>query len=387
MNARTRTGLIAGTCLLLGAAGGVGGARWWEGHSMPEVDGAKPGAEHGEGNVEKAPEPGALVRTVEVVEGDVHRTIEAMGVAAIPAGAASVVAWPADAVLVRLLVQPGQAIEKDAPLAQIAMTRDAESQIALAQQAVGATARTLQAAQDRLDRGLTTRPEVLAAQTASDESRVRAERLRLGMPPIDGILRAPVAGMIGAMRAPVGATVGAGTPIVEIIAMGAVVAQLGVEPADAREVAVGQAFEVRPLDERDTARYHGSITLVGAAVNAASRMPEITVALSGPELPRAGTALRASCALPDVHAMLVPRGALVPDGDGMIVFVVRDGKAMRTPVVVSRRAGDRVAIGSGCVIGDRVVVVGQGQLSDGAAVREERGHDAGAPKGAAGADR
>ena len=84
-----------------------------------------------------------------------------------------------------------------------------------------------------------------------------------------------------------------------------------------------------------------------------------------------GVMLRARVSLPEAAAVTVPRAAVIPDGDDEIAYVIRDGKAVRTPVRVGRRLRDRVQIEEGCAPGDRVVVMGQWQLTDGARVREE----------------
>jgi len=290
-------------------------------------------------------------------------------------------------VVARITVQPGQTVEKNAPLAQITLTRDAETQIVLAEQAVVATTRTLDIAKQRLDRGLATRPEMVTAQSANDEARQRFERLQKGLPPADGILHAPVAGVIGAIRAQVGATVTAGAAIVEITTPGTIVAQLAVELPDAHNLAIGQHFELRPLDERDTIKYQGELAIIGPAVNPVSKTLDVTIALSGPELPRPGAPLRGSAALSEQQAILIPRTALIPDGDEMVVFIVHDGKVKRTPVTVVFSFKDRVALSTGCSVGDQVVVMGQGQLTDGASVREEHESKSDQQKDASGANR
>lgn len=71
------------------------------------------------------------------------------------------------------------------------------------------------------------------------------------------------------------------------------------------------------------------------------------------------------------HAMVIPEGAVVPEGDKTFAFVVRgDDTVTRVPITLGERAGDgRVEVLSGLAEGVRVVASGQMKLREGAAVK------------------
>jgi RND family efflux transporter MFP subunit len=354
--------------LLVGIAGGIGADRLWRAHGSPELSPSQP-AKPAHADEDEEPEAAAVVRTAIAVEGTLERTVEAIGVAAVPATASFVESWPLDLIVMRVFVQPGERVSKDAPLAQVSVTREAETQAGAARLAAENAAKSLDLARERLERGLATRTDVLAAQSALDEARQRLDRLGALAPPKDGILRAREAGIVGTVRVQAGATVPAGTPILDI-GSDAVAAQVGIDPADAAGLAVGQTFEVRPIDERAGGRWTGSISLLGQVVNPTTRLVDATLALRGDPPPRSGTPLRARQSLPGASGVVIPRAALMPDGEGMIVFLVRDGTAVRTAVTVAQRGSDMVVLASGCAPGDHVIVSGQSQLTQGATVRE-----------------
>src|SRR5262249_51197355 len=103
---------------------------------------------------------------------------------------------------------------------------------------------------------------------------------------------------------------------------------------------------------------------------------------------RVGTPLRARASLSGASGVLIPRAALVPDGDEMIVFLVRDGTAVRAPVTIALSGRDQVAIAGGCAPRDHIVGSGQSQLTPGAPVREVTASPKPAqPSGGDGADR
>jgi membrane fusion protein (multidrug efflux system) len=364
--------VVVGVVLfVLGATGGALGWRWY---SDAADAGHDAGWNQGEAE-EKKSDAGALVITAPAILETLHPTIEAFGSAVLPPGATTAVEWPSELSVVRVLVVPGQAVTKDAQLVQVSASGDAETQLLAAGQAAESAGRALEAAKQRAERGLAARPELIAAEAAANEARQKLERLKVGVPPADGMIRAPRAGVVQAVRAQPGGVAGANTSLVDISVGESVVVQLGVEPGQAGDVAVGQKVTLSALDERDAARFEGTVSLIAPSINPAARLLEVTVTLGPGARPRAGTMLRGELALPEAKAVTIPRAAVVPDGDEEIVFVVRDGKAVRVPAVVGRRSGQRVEVVKGCAPGDQVVVVGQSQLTDGAPVRQEAAID------------
>jgi membrane fusion protein (multidrug efflux system) len=67
------------------------------------------------------------------------------------------------------------------------------------------------------------------------------------------------------------------------------------------------------------------------------------------------------------EALLVPNGAIVTQGQGPVVFTVRDGHVTLRRVRTGATDGVVTAILDGVSVGDQVVV-GQGSLRDGQAV-------------------
>jgi hypothetical protein len=68
-------------------------------------------------------------------------------------------------------------------------------------------------------------------------------------------------------------------------------------------------------------------------------------------------------------ALVIPRGALMRDGNTRFVYVYAEGKARRTPIEVGLIGPNEVEVISGLRDGDRVILPGATPLSDGAAVR------------------
>lgn len=96
----------------------------------------------------------------------------------------------------------------------------------------------------------------------------------------------------------------------------------------------------------------------------------VEIEVDNPDLRlRAGVVARARV-LKQVHreTLTVPRDAVVRTVDGESVFVVRDDRAVATPVRLGARQGMMVVVESGVQAGDRLVVRGQRQIQDGTRV-------------------
>ena len=117
--------------------------------------------------------------------------------------------------------------------------------------------------------------------------------------------------------------------------------------------------------------FSGRVKRISPVVDAASGTIRITV-----ELDQSDYALKpgmfATLSLPirtKESALAVPKKAVILESERELVFVFKEGRAIRTPVTLGLSEGDWVEITSGLSPGDLVITVGQESLRDGAAVR------------------
>jgi RND family efflux transporter MFP subunit len=361
---------VIGLVLLgVGVAVGALGARWFSDHARePAHAEAAPKADE---SADVEPEGAALVLTEAVIEETLSPVVEAIGSTVIPPSGVTVVSLPSEVTVLALKVVPGQAVDKDAVLLQFAPSPDAALQLALAEKTAESTAQALETAKARVERGLATKPEQIAAQAAADEARQRLERLRASRPPTNGLLRAPLAGVVQAVHAQAGGVTAANTPLVDVAPPAASIAQVGVEPGQAEMVAVGQHASVTPLSGGDGS-WPGLVRLIAPSVDGATRLVNVNIDFEGEARPKVGTMLRARFAVPGRHVLTISRAALLAD-DPEAVLVVRDEKAVRVPVKFGLRTGERVEVKEGLSAGDQVIVLGQWQVKDGAHVRLKSG--------------
>jgi multidrug efflux system membrane fusion protein len=86
----------------------------------------------------------------------------------------------------------------------------------------------------------------------------------------------------------------------------------------------------------------------------------------------------------DQDAVTIPSEAVITSGTNTFVYLMQDGKAVRTPIKVGRQAGDLVKIDSGLVGGESVIVEGQTRLRDGVTVQLRKAAAAGGGSGGRG---
>jgi RND family efflux transporter MFP subunit len=314
------------------------------------------------------PAPTALVTVAAARAGPVSRTIEAYGVIAGSAAASRTVSAARDVIVQDVLVTPGQPVAAGAPLAEVGDTPASALAYHQAADAVTYATRDLARVRRLYDQQLAANDQLLAAQKAlaDAEAGVAAQAAAGGGRTREAIV-SPIAGVVGQVSAVRGQQIAAGGVLVTVVASGGLVAQLGVEPNRAAQVAVGQ--EVRVVSALDpTAAVDSRLIEVGRAVDPTTHLIAVSAPAQGVGLPL-GAAVRGEIAVATSQGLTVPSASVVYDEDGAHVFVVRAGKAHQVAVTPGPQAGDLIAVTGDLKPGDPVVVTGAYQLQDGLAVR------------------
>lgn len=229
-------------------------------------------------------------------------------------------------------------------------------------------------------RHTTAQAGVASAQAAVDaaDATVRAAAVELD----NTVIRAPFEGTVlsknadvGEIVAPFGSSTTARAAVVRIADMTSLMVEADVSERHLDQVTLGSPCEIT-LDAYPQRRYRGVVdTIVPTADRAKATvltkirfvdrdpgvLPEMSAKvafLSGETPPTASTAVR----------ILIPDGAIVSKDGRRVVFVVRDGRAVETPVEVGASSNGTAEVRSGVTPGDRVVVNPSHDLTDGARV-------------------
>jgi membrane fusion protein (multidrug efflux system) len=180
-------------------------------------------------------------------------------------------------------------------------------------------------------------------------------------------VRAPFDGVVADRLLDVGAAASPATPIFNLVTRG-VELHLAVDEARVAQVRPGQAAElaVSAYPERTFA---GTVSVVAPLGDARTHTFDVRV-LADDAAGQLRPGMLAEVRLvteEQAGLLLIPNNAIVTQGQGTVVFTVRDGKAALRKVRTGATDGKVTAILDGVSVGDQVVV-GQGSLRDGQSV-------------------
>jgi RND family efflux transporter MFP subunit len=184
-------------------------------------------------------------------------------------------------------------------------------------------------------------------------------------------VRSPIDGFVTARHMDPGAMVTPGQPILTLVEIRRVWAEVALSEEQAGHLRRGDTASIR-LDAFPNASFTGRIVQINPAANLQSRSFTIRLELENPGLRlKPGMFGRARFVVGRrPGALVVPREAVVkaPTGEAH-VFVVAGEVARQTPVQLGLHQGPWIEIREGLVAGQQVVTLGHDRLKDGAPVK------------------
>lgn len=334
--------------------------------------GCKPAAEGGGGETVEAPE--VPVEVSPVVEDTIERTREVYGTIVLKPQAVFAVSVPFEAEVERVLVAPGERVEEGQTLVVVGPSPDTKFQLREAERDLSAVQQSLQQVRERLASHLATNSDVLQAEQAAGAAALRLDDLhaRGGSGPRE--VGSPRTGVVRAVASQAGQVIAAGSALAEVAPDGSEEAQIGIPAGDAGLVSPGQQVRLWAVQGDRVDPVMGEVRVVPVELDQQTRMVQLRVSTPADAGLRLGAFVRAEITLGSARGLVVPRAAVVPEGDGFVVFTVRDGRAVRHEVAIGIESGDRVEIASdGLAAGALVVTAGSSELSDGMAVAVRSG--------------
>lgn len=313
---------------------------------------------------------GEVVASLDTVHASAFvETLSNMGTVTSRVGHVALLSAPAPTRVVRVLVAVGDRVRAGANLVELELPAF-DAALTSAEAALTAAERTAARAQRLVDVGVAPRKELdvaLADLAAARANALNARRVREL-----AHVRAPISGAVTRVNAVLGANVDAGQPLVEIADPSTLDVVLFLSPADVSRARIGNTVSFHDGASTDAPRVaSGRVTDIAAAVDSANRGVAVRVAVSAPSRTlRLGESLFGTIQV-QTHAgaLTVPDAALVPSGEGFRVFVVNTASiAHARDVKVGGRAGRRVWITEGLIVGDVVVAQGAYGIDDGARV-------------------
>lgn len=317
-----------------------------------------------------AESPVALVKTVAMKQQQMTDVVSGYGSVSPDTRSLETVSLPRPGKIIRLLVSPGQTVKKGSPLLTFGTGADAELGYQQARQAVDFANSEATRIGQLFAQQLATRSQLAAADKAlaDAEASLRAQE-RIGAGRALEEITAPFDSIVMSTQAAQGDRLAAGAPLLQLARAGGQRVLIGVEPDDARRVRPGMVVRIVPVFSGE-AKVSGRVAQVFGMINPQTQLVDVLVKVSAGGL-MPGTRVRAEIEVGAETAWVVPRSAVLQDADGAYLFQVAQGKARRVKVQTGLERDGLIAVQGAFDAAQAVVSLGNYELRDGMAVRED----------------
>jgi membrane fusion protein, multidrug efflux system len=308
-----------------------------------------------------------LVEQTALRKGSLPQALTAYGTVQADASARNMLMAPAAARVGAVYVRLGQEVAKGAPLLELVPTPPTASLYAQAVSALKVASDALRRTQQLLAEHLATRQQLADAEKSESDARAALAALKNEGAGGPTTLRTPFHAIVTALPIATNALVTEGTSLIDLAPPGNLVLLVGVVPAQAADIHVGDAVEVTPVGSAE--RHPGRVTMRGSIVDAATGLVPVQISLPhGTFFP--GETAQAAITTGEVHGYVVPHPAILVDDSGD-TYVVQTEKmvAKIVHVRVLGMHGDQDVIEGPLDPGAPVVLAGNHQLQDGMKVR------------------
>jgi membrane fusion protein (multidrug efflux system) len=265
-----------------------------------------------------------------------------------------------------ILVEEGQYVRANQPLAQLDDERLA-LEVRRAEVSLEKLKTAFERSQTMFDKQLVSRETYEQAQSEYEAQKVATDLAKLEL--AYATIRAPISGWVSRRHVKAGNMVRTNDPAFEVTNLDPLRAVLHVPERELAKLDVGQPATLQ-FDALPGQTFTGRVALISPVVDASTGTFRVTVEVRDPSRTiKPGMFGRVHVQY-DQHenALLLPKSALMEEDDAVTVYVVQDSLALQRTVRTGYSAGNRVEVLEGLTDGDRVVLSGQTALRDSARV-------------------
>ncbi len=316
----------------------------------------------------------ALVRTEPLKKQVIAATLTGYGLVGMDPLTTVNINFPVAGQVSRLYVSQGELVAKGAPLVELSLSVADALSYSQARSNLDFARSELVRTQRMTDQQLATRSQLQQARkNVTDAGAALAAQQKLGTNVGLRLIRATFDGIVGQVSVAPGDRLQAGATALQLARRDRMKVTIGVEPEDMGRVRPGMPVQVSSVFN-DRLIVPGRVEKVFGMINPQTRLVDVAVALrSKPAASLTpGTRVKGAITLQNQSGYAVPRRSVLKDAGGAYLFVVRKGVARRIAVIAGIEGSGRVAVSGRLMPGDRVVVLGNYELRDGMATREQQ---------------
>ena len=205
----------------------------------------------------------------------------------------------------------------------------------------------------------------IKATLSANEARVAGARSQLN----DTIIRAPFAGTVGLRQVSAGSFVSPGTVITTLDDISVIKLDFSVPEVFLSSLRDGMEITAR-TSAYPSEQFKGKVSSIDSRLDPVSRAVTVRARIGNEDRRlKPGMFMTVQLRRAEASALLIPEQAVVPEGDRQFVFLVRDGKALRTQVTLGRRRPGEVEVVEGLNSGDVIISEGIQKVRDGSPVK------------------
>ncbi|MFA5099555.1 MAG: efflux RND transporter periplasmic adaptor subunit [Candidatus Omnitrophota bacterium] len=204
---------------------------------------------------------------------------------------------------------------------------------------------------------------------AKGEMIARIDRDEVGLTFEKAPVESPISGIVARVLVDIGANVSPQSPVALVVDMDKVKVYLDVSEKYLPNISVGMDAAVTVEAYPDDV-FHGTIARISPIVDTATRTCQIEIGIDNKEHKlRSGMYAKVKVVIREYKdALVVLKEAVLGKEPQQYVYVVKEQKAAVRDVITGVRQGPYVQITQGLASGDKVVIMGQQRLREGAAV-------------------
>ena len=314
----------------------------------------------------EAPKKPQEVRVVSVTKSAISQTLELTG--SVEPYRIAQLASPAEGPVLNLRVREGDLVKAGDTLLSIGRKKGVDALIFSFREDLKKEEDNLKRTQQLVQNDAL--PGEQLDQAKASYERARAQLTKAEETAQDYFVAAPWVGVVSRLKVKEGDFVVPRAPLVEIYDPVSLVIRVAIPEKYAAGIRKGSSVTAR-LDAYPGAIFAARIVRLYPYLDERVRTRTIEVGVTDPVDLLPGMFARLILKLKQVDdAIVVPLAALIttPEG-GKVVFVVKDGKAIRRKVKTGIEESDRIQVLEGINPGDKVIVSGHKDLKDGMDVR------------------
>lgn len=187
----------------------------------------------------------------------------------------------------------------------------------------------------------------------------------------DANVKAPISGIINKKNIETGSFVGPGTPLFELVNVSQLKLRINVDESQVATLKLGDKIKVR-ASVYPNREFEGKVTFIAPKADATLNFPIEMLIKNQADAPLKagmyGTAYFQAYSGDNTETLTVPREAFVGSVSSNQVFVAANNKATLKTISTGRNFGNEVEVISGLKEGENVIISGQINLIDQAAI-------------------